>query len=191
MAARDDGDPSLSGNVSLVIRTSTPPETVAEAVRAAVWELDPNVPITHVLTLEKMVSDARAPMAFSMLLLLVSAALALALGAIGVYGVVSFVVSRRTQEIGVRMALGAERGQVRVMVLRDGLGVVLPGVAIDLVGALSLSRLMKSLLYQVSPLDPLTFAVVPLVLVAVALLASLVPAARASRVDPAVPLRLE
>ena len=188
---RREEDGGIGSNLCLVLRTAAAPETLAQPVRSAVWELDPNVPITHVMTLEKLVADARAPMAFSMLLLLIAAGMALFLGALGIYGVISFVVSQRTAEIGVRMALGAQPRQVRRMVLLDGLKVALPGIALGLAAALALTRLMKSLLYGVSPLDVQTFILVPFVLSAVAMGASLLPARRASLVDPAVALRTE
>jgi len=183
------GDDSLRTTVNLVVRTGSSPESLSEVVRSAVWELDANVPVTHVLTLRRLVEAARAPMAFNTLLLVVASALALLLGSVGMYGVISFVVSQRTQEIGVRMALGAPRAGVRSMVLSDGLRVALPGIAIGLAGALAVTRLMKSLLFGVSPLDPFTLTVVPVFLCAVALFSSLLPAERAARVDPVVALR--
>lgn len=128
-------------------------------------------------------------MAFATLLLLVSSALAASIGAIGVYGVISFVVTQRTREIGIRMALGAQKQQVLGMVLRDGVGLVLPGLLLGVFGAFALTGLLKSLLYGVSPLDPLTFALVPVVFLALAVGSSLVPAERASRVEPAMVIR--
>jgi predicted permease len=184
-------DGGIGNNLCLVLRTATVPETLTTPVRSAIWALDPNVPITNVMTLEQLVREARAPLAFSMLLMLVASALALLLGAIGIYGVISFVVSQRTQEIGVRMALGAAPQQVRRMVLLDGLKVAWPGIAIGLAGSFALTRLMRSQLYEVSPLDLQTFVLVPLVLTLVTMLSSLLPARRAARVDPAVALRTE
>jgi ABC-type antimicrobial peptide transport system permease subunit len=154
-----------------------------------VWSIDPNVPITHVLTLEELVRDSRAPMAFSMSLLLVASALAVLLGAVGTYGVVSYVVSQRTQEIGVRMALGALRSQVRTMILRDGLETALPGLLLGLLAAFALTRTMSSLLFSVSPLDLWSFVLAPLLLLAVAVASSLLPAERAAKVNPLTALR--
>jgi len=186
-----EGAGDIGTNVSLVIRTATSPESLAEPARRAVWAIDPNVPITHVLTLEELVRESRAPMAFSMSLLLVASALAVLLGAVGTYGVVSYVVSQRTQEIGVRMALGALRGQVRSMILRDGLLTALPGLLIGLLAAFALTRTMSSLLYSVSALDPWSFVLAPLLLLAVAVASSLLPAERAAKVNPIVALRLD
>jgi ABC-type antimicrobial peptide transport system permease subunit len=119
------------------------------------------------------------------------ALLALTLAAVGVYGVISYTVAQRTREIGIRMALGAERGAVAALVVRHGLGLAALGAAVGLGGALALTRLMESLLFGVGTADPLTFAAAPLVLIAVAAVACLVPARRASRVDPTVTLRYE
>ncbi len=178
-------------NLSLVIRSDSSPESLAEPARQAVWSIDPNVPITHVLTLEELVRDSRAEMAFSMSLLLVASALAVLLGAVGTYGVVSYVVSQRTQEIGLRMALGALRSQVRTMILRDGLKTALPGLAIGLLAAFALTRTMSSLLYSVSPLDLWSFVLAPLLLLLVAVASSLLPAERAAKVNPLTALRRE
>jgi putative ABC transport system permease protein len=137
------------------------------------------------------VRDSKAPMAFSMSLLLVASALAVLLGAVGIYGVVSYVVSQRTQEIGVRMAIGALRSQVRSMILRDALKTVIPGVAIGLLSAFALTRTMSSLLFSVSPLDPWSFVLAPVLLLVVALASSLLPAERAAKVNPLTALREE
>jgi predicted permease len=186
-----EGENVLGRNVALVLRTETgsAPDALAPSARTAVWELDPNVPITHVMTLDRLVSDSRAPMAFNMSLLLLASVLAVLLGAVGTYGVVSFVVSQRTQEIGVRMALGALRSQVRRMVLEDGLRTALPGVALGVLGAFAVTRFMASLLFAVSPVDPLSFLAAPVLLLLVALGSSLLPAERASRVNPIEALR--
>jgi predicted permease len=184
-----DGQIVIGTNLSLVIRGGASPESLAEPARKAVWSIDPNVPITHLLTLEELVRDARAPMAFSMSLLLVASALAVLLGAVGTYGVVSYVASQRTQEIGVRMALGALRSQVRSMILRDGLTTAIPGLLIGLLGALALTRTMSSLLYSVSALDPWSFVLAPILLLAVAVVSSLLPAERVAKVNPLTALR--
>ena len=128
---------------------------------------------------------------FTMLLLVIAAAVALLLGAVGIYGVISYVVGQRKREIGVRMALGAQRRDISRMVLREGLAVTLTGVAIGLACALAVTRLMLALLYGVSPTDPATFAAVPLLLAAVALLASWMPARRAAAVEPLEAIRYE
>lgn len=184
-------DSGMGGNLCLVVHARVGPESLATAVRDAVWAIDSNVPITNVISLERLVADSRASMAFSMTLLLLASILAVLLGAVGTYGVVSVVVSQRTQEIGVRMALGALRSQVRRMVVRDGLRTVVPGLGLGLVASFVFTRLMASLLFAVSPLDPLSFALAPMVLLLVAIGASLLPAERASRVSPLEALRAE
>ncbi|HEX8336199.1 MAG TPA: FtsX-like permease family protein, partial [Pyrinomonadaceae bacterium] len=142
-------------------------------------------------TLEEIFGRAAAPRRFNATLLGLLAGLALVLAGVGIYGVVSYTVAQRTQEFGVRVALGAQRGDVLRLVLRRGLKLILPGVAAGLLAALALTRVMSSLLYGVSAYDPPTFALVALVLAAVALLACLVPARRATKVDPLVALRYE
>ncbi|HEY7698715.1 MAG TPA: FtsX-like permease family protein, partial [Vicinamibacteria bacterium] len=184
-----EGSGGFGTNVSFVLRTAGTPESIAQPARSAVWSVDPNVPITQVLTLEQLVRDSRAPMAFSMSLLLVASALAVLLGAVGTYGVVSYVVSQRTQEIGVRMALGALPSQMRERILRDGLETALAGLLIGLLGAFALTRTLSSLLYSVSPLDPWSFILAPLLLLGVAVASSLLPAERAAKVSPIVALR--
>jgi predicted permease len=184
-----EGSGAIGTNVSFVLRTADSPESIAEPAREGVWSVDPNVPITHVLTLEDLLRDSRAPMAFSMSLLLVASALAVLLGAVGTYGVVSYVVSQRTQEIGVRMALGALPSQVRERILREGLETALAGLLIGLLAAVALTRTMSSLLYSVSPLDPWSFILAPLLLLGVAVVSSLLPAQRAAKVNPIVALR--
>jgi putative ABC transport system permease protein len=124
-------------------------------------------------------------------LLMAFAAVALALAAVGIYGVLAYLVSQRTQEIGVRLAIGADRAQVLAMVMRQGLLLSLGGIAVGLAAALLLTRLMQSLLYQVQPLDPVTFVTVPLILLGVTAVASYVPARRATRVSPLIALRTQ
>lgn len=186
------GENVLGNNVCFVLRIGGDhPDALAAEARSTIWEIDPNVPITHVLTLEQIVEESRAEMAFSMSLLLLASVLAVLLGAVGTYGVISYVVTQRTQEIGLRMALGALRGQVRSMVLRDGLLTILPGLAIGLIAAFGVTRFMSSLLFSVSPLDPQSFLLAPALLLAIAVVSSLLPAERASRVNPLEALREE
>ena len=187
---------SLGGaprTLSLVIRTTGTgsPASIAARLREEVARMDPNLPLADVRPLEDIVSAALVQPRFTMVLLAAFAALALVLAAIGIYGVLSYAVAQRTQEIGIRMALGAERGRVLRMVLRQGMTVALLGVGVGLLGAWALARVLASQLYGISPSDPLTFAVVALILVAVALLASFIPARRATRVDPMVALRAD
>ena len=178
-------------SVVLTVRTSLPPLDVMPAVRSAVAALDSEQPIERIETLDDMVSDTYGAIRFPMILVWIFAALALLLSAIGIFGVMSYTVSRRTQEMAIRMALGADGRQVLLLVLREGLGVTLIGVAIGMVTALTLSRVMSDYVYGIKPTDPLTFAAAAVVLVMVALLASYLPARRATRVDPIVALRHE
>ncbi len=163
--------------------------SLAPAARDLVASVDARVPVTRVETIDEIMSRALAGESLTMVLLGIAATLALFLGSIGLFGVISYVVTQRTREIGLRMALGAEMGEVRGMVLWQGFRVAALGVGLGLVGAFGLSRLMGSILYEVSATDPVTFGVAPVVLLAVALLATWLPARRASRVDPMEALR--
>ena len=175
----------------LAVRTAGEPIALVPAVRRIVGEIDSTVPVSDARTMEDIVAEARAATSFTMTLLGIAAAIALVLGAVGLFGVVSYVVSRRTHEIGVRVALGARGGDIQRMVVGQGLGVVAGGVAVGLAGAFVLTRLMGALLYEVSATDPWTFVGAPVVLAAVSLLASWLPARRATRVDPVTALRVE
>jgi putative ABC transport system permease protein len=178
--------------VSIVIRTrSDDPLTVAPEVRKRVWQLDQLLPITDVAPLTVVVSESVADRRFSMTLLLLFAGLALVLAVIGIYGVISYLVTQRTREIGVRMAVGAQRGDVVLMIVRQGLTLTLVGVALGVVASLAAVRTLNRLLFGVSPTDPLTFVAVVAILSTVAVAASYVPALRASRIDPVVALRYE
>jgi ABC-type antimicrobial peptide transport system permease subunit len=142
-------------------------------------------------TMDEIISDSISDRKFSMVLLGTFAALALLLSSIGIYGVISYLVGERTHEIGIRMALGAQRKNVLTLVLGEGMKLVLLGASIGIAAALGLSRLMAGMLYGVSATDPLTFAAVPTVLLGVAMLACYIPARRAMRVDPMTALRYE
>ncbi len=160
-------------------------------VREAIWGVNPNLPLADVRTLDELLAGSMARTSFSLIMLGIAAAVALILGTIGIYGVISYLVSQRTRELGVRLALGAEAGDVRRMVLGQGLILSGTGVIIGLGAAVGLTRLMEALLYGVDPIDPLTYGAVALGLTLVALLASYVPARRASMVDPVVAIRFE
>jgi predicted permease len=175
--------------LTFVARTAVEPAALAPAVRRAVWSLDRSVTISQVQTMEQVVTQANARPRFYLLLLGTFAAVALILAAVGIYGVISYSVSRRRHEIGLRMALGAGERDVLRLVVRQGMRVALAGAGAGLAGALVLTRLMSTLLYGVGSNDPVTFSLVTLVLTAVALLASYIPARRATRIDPLVALR--
>lgn len=189
-AARADGAQSQARGMSYVIRTART-DDVAPLARREVWAIDPNLPIAATSTLEKIVSDSMVRISFTMLALVVASAIALFLGAIGLYGVISYLVTQRTGEIGIRLALGARPAQVRRMVTLQGVRLAALGLVIGFAGALGLTRLMQGILFETEPTDPLTFATVSLFLAGIALLASYVPALRASRIDPAASLKSE
>jgi putative ABC transport system permease protein len=176
---------------TVVVRTTVEPMSLAEPVRQAVWKVDGDQPMWKVRTLESLIERSVADKRFLMVLMGVFAALALALTVIGLYGVMSYAVSQRTQEIGVRMALGAGARNIHRMVLRQGMTLVSIGVAVGLVASWLLTRLMANLLFGVSATDPLTFSSIPSLLAVVALLACWIPARRATKVDPIVALRYE
>ena len=177
--------------VFLVVRTAVPPLSVVPPLREAVQALDKDQPVNDIQTMSDIVSQTYGSIRFPMTLLWIFSALALLLSAVGVFGVMSYTVSRRTQEVAIRISLGASRSDVLRLVLREGLGVTLIGVGLGLVGALAVSRLLASYVYGISATDPLTFAVASLLLTFVALLACYLPARRAARVDPIVALRYE
>jgi ABC-type antimicrobial peptide transport system permease subunit len=165
------------------------PTALAPAVRAAVAALDPNLPLADVEPMTVKVAHARARLAFSMILLLLAAGAALLLGCVGLYGVVSYAMRQRIPEMAVRMALGARPRDIRGMVLADGLVIGAAGVVAGIAGSAILTRLMKAVLYQVSPFDPLVFAAAAALPFAVFLLSTVLPASRAAAVDPATALR--
>ncbi len=177
--------------MTLVLRTERDPVTVEGAVQATVREIDRNIPISEVRTMNNVIAGATAQPRLYLFLLVSFASLALVMASVGIYGVVSYAVSRRTQEIGVRVALGATEGQILGMVLASGMRVVLLGGLAGVVGALLLGRVMSNVIYGVQPHDPATFVAVSVVLTTAAMLASLVPARRATRVDPMTALRHE
>jgi predicted permease len=179
----------LSQTVGFAVKTSVPPTSIVPAVRVALGEMDPTIALANVRTMEDRVRDARAPMAFTMLMLAIAAVVGLLLGAVGLFGVVSYVTAQRTQEIGVRLALGARSATIRGMIVRQGMAVTVLGLLVGLAGAYALSRFMGALLFQVDADDPLTFASVAAMLLLVSLAATWIPAARAAAADPVRALR--
>jgi len=176
---------------TLHVRTAGDPGSVLSTVREQVQSLDHNLALTNLSTIGEILSQGLWAPRMGALLLGVFGGLALVLAVVGIYGVLSCSVSQRTQEVGIRMALGATRSQVLRLVVTQGMGLALVGVAVGLVGALGLTRLLASLLYGVKPTDLLTFLAVSVVLSSAALLATYIPALRATKVDPVVALRYE
>jgi putative ABC transport system permease protein len=186
------GGRGATRNPSLSVRTtSASPENLVAAITREIHSIDKDLPVTQVTTLDEMLAREVSPHRFNTGLLSVFAALALLLAATGVYGVIAYTVAQRTHEVGIRMALGARKGDVLKLFIREGMKLVLSGVVIGLVGAFALTRLIANLLFGVSPTDATTFAAVAAGLVLVALLACYVPARRATKVDPLVALRYE
>ena len=177
--------------MTVTVRTAADPNRVVTSIASLVRQLDPELVVANVKTMDEVVSDSVAQRRLTMLLLTVFAGTALLLAAVGIYGVIAYSVTERTQEIGIRMALGAQRGAVLRMVIKQALLLAVTGIAVGGGGALLLTRLMEGLLFEVKPADPLTFGVVSAILTAVALLASYIPGRRATQVDPVVALRAE
>ncbi len=176
---------------ALMVRTRTAPEKLVGSLRAAVQEISPDIPVYEIAAMHKLLADNSADTRFIALLMGLFAGLAVIMAAVGIYSVIAYSVSQRTREIGIRMALGAQRMDVLRLVVGQGIILALAGVGIGLGAALALTRVVASLLYEVSATDPTIFAVVSLGLTAVAFLASYIPARRAARVDPMVALRYE
>jgi predicted permease len=181
----------VTKEMNVVVRSSGDPAALDSAARKEIQNVDRDLPIFHVVTMEQRVQDSLARRRFAMLLLSLFAGLAVALAMIGIYGVISYVVNQGTREIGIRLALGATPRAILRLVIGRGMALAIPGVVIGLLGSLAFTRMMRGLLFGVSPIDPLTFVAVPVLLVLVALLASYVPAQRATRVDPTVSLHSE
>jgi predicted permease len=177
--------------MSISVRTSVPPQSLVNTVRAQVRELDPDLPITDVNTMDAIVNRSMNRTSFATLLLVLAAAVGLFLGAVGIYGVISYTVTQRTIELGIRQALGADGGRIRGMVLRQGVGLAAIGMVIGMAGAVALGKVMTSLLYGVSEFDPITLVGGCVVFLAVAVVACLLPAQRAANIGPSEALRAE
>jgi putative ABC transport system permease protein len=177
--------------MTFVARTQSEPAALAAAVKQQIWKIDSQLPVSKVKTMNEVAAASFAARRFNMLLLAIFAGLALVLAAVGIYGVMSYTVTQRTQEIGIRMALGARAGDVLSLIIKNGMVLTLLGVVLGLAGAFGLTRLLTTLLFGVKPTDTVTFITVSIVLIFVALLACYLPARRATRVDPLVALRYE
>jgi len=181
----------LRRGANLTVRTSVDPLSVATSVKEKVWAIDRNVPIANVQTMEQVVQAGVVQQRFYTIMLGSFAFVALALGAVGIYGVISFSVGQRTKEIGIRMALGAGGPDIVRLVIRNGVALTMIGIVLGIAGAVALTRVLATLLFEVSTTDPFTFASVAFVLVSSSLLACYIPARRATKVDPLVALRYE
>ena len=175
--------------MAMAVRANADPLSLVPAIRSLIASMDAELPISEIRLMEDIVSDSMSRTSFTMTLLLLAAAIALFLGSVGIYGVISYTVTQRTDEIGVRLALGADAGQVRWMILMQGMRLAAVGVVVGLLVALAMGRLMTSLLYGVSPFDVTTFVIGAAIFLVVAAVAGIVPAVRASRIPPAVALQ--
>lgn len=178
-------------NLTMVIRTAGDPKSISSLLRAQVFAVDKNQPVTSIKPLEEIVAGMIAQEKFAMILLTVFSLVALVIAAVGIYGVMAYTVTQRTGEIGIRMALGASQGSVLQLILRSGMKIISIGLALGLGATLALAHVMQSLLYGTSSRDPLTLSAIALILASVAFVACLIPALRATRVDPLVALRNE
>jgi len=179
------------GGLTVVVRATTKPESLAAVIRSQVKEMNPDQPVTSVRTMNEVISRSVWQPRLYAILFGIFAAVALVLASVGIYGVMAYSVAQRTHEMGIRMALGAQKRDVLRLVIGHGMLLASIGVAVGVIGALALTRLMKTLLFNVSVTDPMTFVTLALVLTAVALLACYLPARRATKVDPMIALRYE
>jgi ABC-type antimicrobial peptide transport system permease subunit len=183
--------PGFTRRINVLTRTEVEPASLAPAVRGAIAAVNKDQAVFNVRTMDEIVSQSVAPRRFSMMLLSVFAVVALVLASIGIYGMMSYSVAQRTREIGLRMTLGAQPGNVLRLVIAQAMRLTIVGVGLGLIAAFALTRTMSTLLFGVSATDPLTFVSLSLLLALVALLACWMPARRATKVDPLVALRSE
>lgn len=160
-------------------------------LQRAVWSVNPNLPLDAVQTVDEIQAQSMAQISFTMVMLAIAASVALLLGVVGIYAVIAYVVTQRTREIGIRMALGARTAVVRTMFLRQALMLTITGIVLGISASLMVTRVMRALLFGVGPMDPLTYIAVSIVLTTVTLLATHIPARRASRIDPIIALRAD
>ena len=178
--------------VSYAIRSSRAGnESLVADIQRAVWSIDGNLPVANAGTMQDVYAKSMERTSFTLAMLAIAGAMALALGIIGIYGVISYAVSQRTREIGIRLALGAQKSELRWMFVRSALILTVTGVATGLVAAAAVTQALKSLLFGISPLDPITYLTVPFVLAAAAAIASYLPARRAAAINPVEALRVE
>jgi putative ABC transport system permease protein len=177
--------------LAYAVRASGDPTVLVPQLKRALATVDADLPMSNIRTMDELIDGTTGPRRFAMLLLAAFSILAAALAAIGLYGVMSYTVTQRSRELGVRLALGAGPGQVLSLVVREGVRLAAVGLGIGFVAALAISRILRSMLYGVSTTDPLTFIVIPILLLAVTVLACWVPARRAARLDPILALRTE
>jgi predicted permease len=187
------GDPlSVQRTMAFAIRsTRTGSASFVKEIQQQVWSVNPALPIAYVRSVKEIYGRSMARTSFTLVMLTIAAGMALLLGVVGIYGVISYSVSQRTREIGIRMALGAPQGQVMQMFVRHGLLLTGIGIVCGLAAAIALTRLMSALLFEVNPVDPMTYCAVSMVLIAAALLASYLPARRAIAIDPVDALRAQ
>jgi putative ABC transport system permease protein len=182
---------SADGSLALALRSAVDPQQMAALVRREVSALDRDQPVVDIKNMEQRIAEMMSPRRLTVFLLGIFASVAMILAAVGIYGVIAYSVTQRTHEFGIRMALGAQRSDIIRLVIGQGMWLVLIGLGVGLLGAFIVTRLLESLLFQVKPGDPLTFAAVAALLSTVALLACYIPARRATKVDPMIALRYE
>jgi hypothetical protein len=160
-------------------------------IRQAIWSVNSNLPVTAIRTMQEIYDQSLARTSFTLAMLALAGGMALLLGVVGIYGVIAYAVSQRRREIGIRIALGAQQRELKTMFVRDGIVLTITGITIGLLSSAALTRLMRAMLFGISPIDPLTYVAVPIVLLVAAILASYIPATRAARVDPVHALKAE